>query len=90
MFSHHGGERRPSVHVRLCRPSETALSFSGVSSFCSVTPVAAHPLGEVAIVVLVVIHHKSRQQPEGHDSPVGAFPLSPCSEAHTVVQLLQV
>lgn len=82
--SHHSGERRPSVHVRLCRSSETALSFSGVCSFCSVTPVAAHPLGEVAIVILVVIHNKSRQEPEGHDSPLGVF-SSLFSEAHTAL-----
>lgn len=69
--SHHGRQRCSSVRVRLCRSSEAALPFSGVCSFCSVTPVAAHPLGEVAIVILVVIHHKSRQEPEGHDSPAG-------------------
>lgn len=73
--------------MRLCRSSETALSLPGVCSFCSVTPVAAHPLGEVAIVVLVVIHHESRQEPEGHDSPVGVFlSLSRLGSPHTELQ----
>lgn len=67
---HHSRQRCSPVRLRLCRSSETAFPFSGVSGFCSVTPVAAHPLGEVTVVILVVIHNKSGQEPERHCSLV--------------------
>lgn len=61
--SYHCWERSPSVRLLFCRSSETVFSFS---VFCSVSPVAAHPFCEVAIVILFVIHDESRQEPEGH------------------------
>ena len=64
--SHHCWEWSPSVRMFFCSSSEAASSFSVFPDFCSVSPVAAHPSGEVAVVVLVVIHDKSRQEPEGH------------------------
>lgn len=56
-----------SVYLRFCRSSKTAFSFSGVSGFCSMTPVTAHPFCEVAIIILVIIHNESRQESERHD-----------------------
>lgn len=56
--------------MRFCRSPETAFSLSVLSNFCSVSPVAAHPFGEIAIVVVVVIHDESRQEPEGHGGKV--------------------
>lgn len=53
------GERRPSIRVRFRGPSEAALPVSGVASVHSVTPVAAHPFGEVPIIVLIVVRHDS-------------------------------
>lgn len=56
--------------MRFCRSPETAFPLSVLSNFCSVSPVAAHPFGEIAIVVVVVVHDKSRQEPEGHGGKV--------------------
>lgn len=63
---HHSRQRCSPVRLRLCCSSEAAFPFSGVSGFCSVAPVAAHPLGEVPVVILVIIHNKSGQEPERH------------------------
>lgn len=79
--AHHGRQGGSPVHMGLGRSSEAALPLSGGCSFCAVTPVAAHPLGEVAVVVLVVVHHERGQEPEGHDAPAAVF----CSGARTVL-----
>lgn len=39
-------------------------------------PVTAHPLSEVSIIIIIVVHDESRQEPERHDGvvrePLGA------------------
>lgn len=77
--SYHCWERSPSVRKLFCRSSETAFSFSLLSDLCSVSPVAAHPFCEVAIVILFVIHDESRQEPEGHGGNVKRASL--CSKS---------
>lgn len=77
--SHHCWEWSPSVRMLFCRSSETAFSFSVLSDFCSVSPVAAHPFCEVAILILFVIHDESRQEPEGHGKNVKGASL--CSKS---------
>lgn len=56
--------------VLLCRSPEAAFSFSVLSDFGSVSPVAAHPLSEIAVVVVVVVQAEGRQEPEGHGGSV--------------------
>lgn len=77
--SYHCWERSPSVRMLCCRSSETAFLFSVFSDLCSVSPVAAHPFCEVAIVILLVIHGESRQEPEGHGGNVKG--ASVCSKS---------
>lgn len=56
------------------RPSEAVFSLSGAARVGSVTPVTAHPLGEVSVVVLVVVRGERRQQPERHGEAVQEVP----------------
>lgn len=56
-----------SVNLCFWRPSEAAFSLSRMSSFCSVTPVTTHPFCEVTIIIFVIVHNDSRQEPERHN-----------------------
>lgn len=64
--SYRGGEGCSPVNVCLGGPSEAALPVSGVSGVGPVAPVTAHPFGEVAVVVLVVVHNDGGQESERH------------------------
>lgn len=68
--SYHSREWCSSINLCFCRSSETAFSVSGVSSFCSMSPVTTHPFCEVAIVVFIIVHNDSRQEPERHGGVV--------------------
>lgn len=80
---YHSGEGCSPVNVRLGGPPEAALPVSGVRGFCPVAPVTAHPVGEVAIVVLVVVHHDGRQESERHAEGSCRLPLCSASPSGT-------
>lgn len=67
---YHSREWCSSINLSPCRSSDTVFSFSGVSTLCSVTPVTTHPFCEVTIIILIIVHNDSRQEPERHDGTV--------------------
>lgn len=67
---YHSREWCSSVYLHFCSSSKTVFSFSGGPGFCSMTPVTAHPFCEVTVIILIIIHIESRQEPERHDGIV--------------------
>lgn len=66
-IAYHSGEWCSSINLCFWRSSEAAFPVPGVTGFCSVTPVATHPFCEVTVIVIIIVHNDSRQQPERHD-----------------------
>lgn len=63
---YHGREWCSSISVWSCRSSDAVFPLFGASAFCSVTPVTTHPFCEVTIIIVVIVHNESRQEPERH------------------------
>lgn len=60
--TYHAGQWSPAVTRGLSGPPEAPLALLSSLVSASVSPVAAHPFGEVSIVVIVVVHDDGREQ----------------------------
>lgn len=87
---YHAGQRGTAVSFVAWGPPKTSLPIFGVLLPYPVPPVAAHPLGEVPIIVLIIVHNKRGKQPKrqlgNRCAELSVRLLSPVKKKRTRVQ----
>lgn len=87
---YHAGQRGTAVSFVARGPPKTPFPIFGVLLPYPVPPVTAHPVGEVPIIVLVIVHIKPGKQPKRQlgkrCAELSVRLLSPAKKKHTRLQ----